>query len=65
MTDFTLVNHGSVVLLRPWSDEARAWVTDHLPADAPARGKSIAIEPRYVTPILDGIEADALTWEVL
>jgi hypothetical protein len=56
--DFLLFDHGSVLILRPDSDAARDWVDDNLPDDALWFGGGVAIEPRYIGPIVDGI-ADA------
>jgi hypothetical protein len=61
--DFELENHGSVFLLRPLNSAAKNWMSEHLPIDDPETqfwGDSIAIEPRYVAPIVDGILADGL-----
>ena len=58
--DFTATDHGSIWLLTPTSQAGQSWAEEHLPADAATLGSSIAIEPRYVLPILDGIEEDGL-----
>lgn len=61
MKDFNLINHGSIVLLVPTSDEGRAWADEHLPEDRQLWGhESTVIEPRYVDAILDGIINDGL-----
>lgn len=59
--DFDFSNHGSICLLNPLTPAAKAWAEEHLPDDALTLGAAIVIEPRYVEPILDGIEADGLT----
>jgi hypothetical protein len=53
--DATIFNHGSVVTLLPRSDAAREWLSEHIPEDALWLGPSLAIEPRYVQPIVDGM----------
>jgi hypothetical protein len=60
--DFSVINqHGSVVILRYETDAARAWVDEHLPADAMTLGRNgIVIEPRYLAAILKGIVNDGL-----
>lgn len=58
--DFTLENHGSIVLLQPHTEAARAWVSEHIPDDAMIWGTSIVVEPRYVSDIVDGIAEDGL-----
>jgi len=60
-TDFTLQDHGSIFLLVPNTADAQDWAADHLPTDAQFFGKGVAIEPRYVEPIVNGIVADGLT----
>jgi hypothetical protein len=61
--DFALANHGSLFLLRPLNASAKNWVNEHLPMDSEETqfwGEAIVIEPRYVSPIVDGIIADGL-----
>ena len=61
--DFALANHGSLFLLRPLNSSAKNWMNDHLPMDSEETqfwGDAIVIEPRYVSPIVDGIIADGL-----
>lgn len=61
MTDFTLVNHGSISVLTPNTSAAREWVEDHIPDDAQWWCGGVVVEPRYVGSILDGIDVDGLT----
>lgn len=61
--DFTVENHGSIVLLRPNTEAAREWLDEHISDDAQTFGNAIAIEPRYVGDILYGIEGDGLTYD--
>jgi hypothetical protein len=61
--DFALANHGSLFLLRPLNSLAKNWMNDHLPMDSEETqfwGDAIVLEPRYVSPIVDGIVADGL-----
>ena len=61
-TDFIVVNHGSICILTAISEDARTWVDEHLPEDAQTWGPNgTVIEPRYLGPILEGIEADGLS----
>ena len=61
MTDFTLTDHGSVVILTAVSKAARAWVAEHLPDDAQTWGRAgMVIEPRYAAGIVAGITQDGL-----
>lgn len=59
--DFSVENHGSIVLLRPLTPAAEAWIEEHIPDDAQTFGNAIAVEPRYIQDIINGIVADGLT----
>lgn len=62
MSDFLMMNHGSIVILEPKTDAAEDWMLANLPEDAPAWGrKGVAIEARYVGDILAGLFADGYT----
>jgi hypothetical protein len=64
MTDFQVEDHGSIRLLRPLTDAARAWIDTHLSHPETQRlGEAVAIEPRYVDAIVSGIVSDGLTVE--
>lgn len=58
--DFRCENHGSVFLLYPLTTSAHSWVAENLPSDAQWFGNAVAIECRYVWPILEGIQNDGL-----
>ncbi len=62
MYDFTLDDHGSIVLLRPENQEATAWIQINLGSGITWSNGAVAIERQYVTPILYSINADNLTW---
>lgn len=65
MADFTLIDHGSIVVLNANTDAARSWADDHLPADRTTWGPhGTVIEPRYVGDIVDGIQGDGLEIEI-
>lgn len=59
--DFLAVSHGSLILLHPVSDLAKAWVHSYLPDDAQWFGQSVVIEPRYFDDIACGIVDAGLT----
>lgn len=66
MSDFNFQNCGSICLLTPVSEAAKAWRAEHLPEpgdDCQEWGskRAVAIEPRYAGAILEGIAADGLT----
>lgn len=60
--DFLAIDHGSVMKLMPMSDAARDWTDEHIPEDATWFGRGVIVEPPYMPAILEGIEADGLTW---
>lgn len=59
-TDFLLIDHGSIVVLTPQTYLAKVWVDEHIPYDAQWIGRGVAIEPRYVDDIINGVVADHL-----
>jgi hypothetical protein len=61
--DFTVVNQGSIYLLRPNTEAAQLWIDEHIPEDAQRFGMAVVIEHRYIRDICKGIEADGLTGE--
>jgi hypothetical protein len=61
--DFTVSGGGSVYLLQPLTEAARDWCAEHIPADAQTWGGAIAVEHRYIGPLVDGIAGDGLTVE--
>ena len=59
--DFTITNHGSIVIIEPLTEAAIDWVAEHIPEDAQRWGRAgVVVEPRYVGDIVAGIEADGL-----
>ena len=58
----TVENHGSICLVRPATDAAREWLAEH--TDGQWFGDALAVEPRYVVDLLDGLSRD-LDGEVL
>ena len=58
--DFKVQNHGSIFLLRPRTPAANVWVSEHLPEDAQSFGDAIAIEHRFISDIVRGIQGDGL-----
>ena len=61
--DFFVYGGGTLYMLLPKSEAAKAWVSENLPADAQTLGRAIAIEHRYIGPILDGINDAGLVVE--
>lgn len=60
--DFCVTGSGSVFLLIPLTDAANEWVEANLPEDAQRLGRGIAVEHRYILDIVDGAQADGLTF---
>lgn len=59
--DFIVQNHGSIIILLAVTAAAQQWVTENLPDDAQTWGRNgTVIEPRYIGPIVNGIEAEGL-----
>lgn len=58
--DFACENHGTIFLLRPLSTDAFAWIDENLSADRQMFGNAVAIEHRYIQPILVGIHEAGL-----
>jgi len=56
--DFHLVPHGSIILLRPISIDAREWCMRNLPRDCPTFASAFAIETRYADTILLALEEE-------
>ena len=60
--DFTVDNHGSVLILNALTDAARVWVEQHIAADAMTWGRcGTVVEPRYIGDIMEGIRSDGLS----
>ena len=62
MADFTIDDYGAVVLLRPETEAARAWVGNNLDQPLPWLAGAIAVERCYVSPLLHDIDDALLTW---
>jgi hypothetical protein len=59
-SDFSVENHGSIILLKPLTKSAREWGAEHLPEDAMKWGEATVVEPRYIGDIVEGIINDGL-----
>ena len=58
--DFEISGGRTVYLLHPLTREARAWVDEHLPADATWFGSAVVVEHRYIGDIVGGAIGDGL-----
>ena len=62
MPDFTLSDHGSLVLLTPRSPGVVHWIEENVEEDAMYWGGSaLVIEPRYVAPIVEALTLEGFT----
>lgn len=63
MQDVTILDHGSIVLLRPETPAALAWVAAHIGEDNAYQPwfPTVLCERRYVADILEGMTAAGLT----
>jgi hypothetical protein len=52
---FTVEDHGSLFLIRPLTRDVTSWLTRH--TDATWFGGAIAVEPRYVDDLVDGMRS--------
>jgi hypothetical protein len=62
-TDVRFTNHGSIWLAQPLSAAADDWIADNIPDAAAWFGGALAIEPRYVGDIAQGMADDGLQIE--
>lgn len=60
MYDAIVENHGSIFLLRPLNAEAKEWLETHVVSDAQWFGGAVVVEPRYINPILVGMQSEGL-----
>lgn len=59
--DFSLsYDGGTVALLTPLTDAGREWIAEHVIGETTYLGPSLAVEHRYLSPLLDGILSDGL-----
>lgn len=61
MSDLRFEWHGSVVLARPETEAARAWLDDTAPPDAMFVAGALALEPRYAEGVVAAARAAGLT----
>ncbi len=61
--DFEIRDEGSIILLRPLTDAARIWVDENIGRDNGYQPTypTVVVEPRYIQPILDGLQAEGYT----
>lgn len=60
-TDFTVTDHGSIIILEAQTTAGKEWADAHFPDDALNWANGTVIERRYFGDIYDGIVEDGLT----
>ena len=50
---FSIENHGSLVLIRPLTNDVQEWLEEH--TDGQWFGNALVVEPRYVLPLVEGL----------
>jgi hypothetical protein len=58
--DAVVVDHGPLFRVIPWTDAARAWVDRYIGEEAQTVGSGFVVEPRYLYPIVQGMQASGL-----
>lgn len=59
--DVRFADMGSLYLMTPLTDRAKAWVEENVSIEPYSRlGASVAVEPRCVPDLVDGMAADGL-----
>lgn len=56
MTDFEVQDQGSIFIVVPLTDDARAWLRENVDPGAMQWGGGIVVEHRYIDPLVDGIK---------
>lgn len=60
--DFQAEYHGSIAFMQPITDEARAWIAEHVQVESwQWHGDAFAVEPRMLPDLISGIKGDGLT----
>lgn len=65
LADFTLHDHGSILVLHPNNEAATSWCDRHLPEDTPRWGSDPAIERRPMGEIFEDLDAAGYLIQVL
>ena len=59
--DYTFTNHGSLWLVRARTQAAYRHLAGAVGLEATWLGQALAVEPRYVDGLADGLQADGFT----
>lgn len=63
MADLSIENEGNIFMLRGLSEAGKAWIAEHIPADAQRLGDAVAVEHRFIADIAQGAVNDGLEVE--
>lgn len=53
--DISIENHGSIVLVRALTPEAKQWLADSVQEEATWWAGALVVEPRYLGNLVDGM----------
>jgi len=59
---FEVTDHGTIVLIRPTTDDAKAWLDENVDPEAQWFGGALAAEPRYAEDIVEAFVEEGFTW---
>jgi len=59
---FSIEDHGTIVLIRPLTPDAKAWLLEHVDPEAQWFGDALAAEPRYAEVIAETFVEDGFDW---
>jgi hypothetical protein len=52
---FSITDHGSLVLVRPLTDDCRAWLEANVSDESQWFGGALVVEPRYLIDLVAGL----------
>jgi hypothetical protein len=58
--DAFIENHGTIYLVRPATKAATKWIAENVQDDAQFIGNNLAVEPRYLGGLVEGMSEDGL-----
>jgi len=64
IADYTAVDGGSVLLLRPNNDTAREHLEDNTADEAQWFGMALVVEPRYMQNLIDNLEDEGFKVDI-
>ena len=52
---FSVEDHGTIVLIRPHTDDVAGWLYENVDDEAQWFGKALVVEPRYVEALVHAL----------